>query len=148
MKLQVYTVVQLYTDRLPCTSYQQMSPCLMTSPLLGQQWSIRWLKRTFSLQQASPVDPVWVKGFRFGNWPQHWRSFFFTKMICHITLCHISYVHLGSQVGVISPSPRWNEKMSRFICVFIWMSTSGVHFDIKSPNESFSNWNFYWENLL
>ena len=33
----------------------------------------------FSLQQASPVEPVWVKGFRFGNWPQHWRSFLVTE---------------------------------------------------------------------
>ena len=41
-----------------------------------------------------------------------------------------------------SPSPRWDEKMSRFICVFIWTSTSDVHFDMKSPNESFSNWNW------
>ena len=135
-----------------------MSPCLITSPLFGQQWSIRWLKSTFSLQQASPVDPVWVKGLRFGNWPQHWRSFFVTENF--VTISNVSYVvkhasfeyflwhlkvHLESMqsllVEMYLPSPRWDEKMSRFICVFIWTSTSDVHFDMKSPNESFSNWN-------
>ena len=85
--------IQLYTVLFDLSNFhQQMSPCLITSPLLGQQWSIRWLKRTFSLQQASPVEPVWVKGLRFGNWPQHWRSFFVTenrvqKMLTVVRFC-------------------------------------------------------------
>ena len=67
------------------------------------------------------------------------RKFFYRKFSMSLAMSHVL---LGCLVRVNLPSPRWDEKMSRFICVFIWMSTSDVHFDMKSLNESFSNWNW------
>ena len=107
------------------TSYQQMSPCLMTSPLLGQQWSIRWLKRVFSLQQASPVDPVWVNGFRFGNWPQHWRSFFVTKIkfrskiFTANSLCYSLCASWESGQGELTQSTLGRENVQVHLCVYL-----------------------------